>query len=124
MTEAVPLAGCRMLIVEGNWLISCDLKRMLARHGAVVIGPVATIDGALNLLRQNKIDLAFIDVSPNDELVQLLVNELTYQKIPFAFMASHLIDVLPTHFSVVPIVEKPFDTSAVIAEAQRLHRGP
>jgi hypothetical protein len=39
-----------ILIVEGEFLIAMDLELMLEGHGWRVIGPAATVGGALSLL--------------------------------------------------------------------------
>ena len=43
--------GRLVLVVEDEFLIAMDLELLLRRHGWRVLGPAATVDQALRLLR-------------------------------------------------------------------------
>ena len=53
-----------VLIVEDEFLISMDLTLMLEGYGWRVMGPVATVKGALRLLEDELLSVALIDVKP------------------------------------------------------------
>ncbi len=120
MANAGRLAGCRILVVEDDWLISCDLDRLLTKHGAIVIGPVATVEEALDLMQQDEFQLAIINVKLGDQLAYPLADELRRRNISFAFASGYSAQVLPAPFSDVPFLEKPCDANVMITEAQRL----
>ena len=50
MTSA-SLVGCRILVVEDETLIAVAIEEALQELGCVVIGPVARLDAALQLAR-------------------------------------------------------------------------
>lgn len=53
MTGAARLAGYRIPVVEDSWFVSRELDRLLTDHGAVLVGPAATVEKALDLVRQD-----------------------------------------------------------------------
>jgi CheY-like chemotaxis protein len=54
----------RLLVIEDDYLLASDLAEALAAHGAEVIGPAASVEGALALLATNgKIDAAVLDIN-------------------------------------------------------------
>lgn len=69
MVEQV-LAARRVLIVEDEYTLADELRSELSRVGAVVIGPVGHLQGAIDLVRAEKeIDVAVLDVNLRGEAV-------------------------------------------------------
>ena len=122
MASAERLTGCRILVVEDDWFISNDLKRMLARHGANLIGPVATLDEALDLARQDGFELAIIDIKLRDGMAYPVADELRRQSVPFVFATGYPSDAIPDRFSDVLLFEKPFEAVGLLGETERLCR--
>jgi DNA-binding response OmpR family regulator len=58
-----------VLVVEDEFIIAMDLKFTLEEHGWRVIGPVATVAGALRLLDVERPTAALLDVNLGSELV-------------------------------------------------------
>ena len=58
-----PPDGRLVLVVEDEFLIALDLELLLRRHGWRVLGPAATVDQALRLLRGETPDVALLDVN-------------------------------------------------------------
>lgn len=123
MANVARLAGCRILVVEDDWFISRDMERLLAGQGADLIGPVASVDEALDLVRRDGFDLAIIDIKLDNELAYPVADELKRRGMPFAFATGYSADVIPPRFLGVPYFEKPFEAEVVIAEAHRLCQG-
>lgn len=78
-----------VLIVEDDYLIAMDLKFMLEEFGWRVVGPAATVDKALALLRDEPPMVALLDVSLGDELVTPVAEVLKEQGIPFAVASAY-----------------------------------
>ena len=57
------LAGCRILVVEDEMLIAVMIEETLQDLGCVVVGPVAKLDAALRLARDEALDAAILDVT-------------------------------------------------------------
>jgi two-component system, response regulator PdtaR len=56
-----PPSGRVVLVVEDEFLIAMDLELLLRRHGWRVLGPAATVDHALRLLRGATPDVALLE---------------------------------------------------------------
>ncbi|WP_156443027.1 response regulator [Blastomonas sp. CCH3-E3] len=64
------LRGCRVLVVEDDFLIADDFSRRLVAHGAQIVGPAATLDAALQALDQaGSVDVAVLDINLRGTLV-------------------------------------------------------
>ena len=58
------LTGRRILLVEDEFFIAEDMACQLEAGGAEVIGPVASVDAAIELIEQTeRIDGAVVDVN-------------------------------------------------------------
>ena len=63
MPEAAgPLVGRRVLVVEDEYLIAMQVKRWLQVAGCEVLGPVPSVDQALDLIETCCPDAAVLDV--------------------------------------------------------------
>jgi two-component SAPR family response regulator len=111
--EPISLRNQRILIVEDQYLIAADLSRALARLGGVVVGPVASAEAARTELADAEIDLAFLDVNLDGQMVFPLADELERRGIPFIFVTGHDATVLPQRFGTKLRLAKPFTVQSV-----------
>lgn len=108
------LRNCRVLVVEDEYLLADELQRELRRAGAVVLGPVPTVDLALGLLaREAAVDGAVLDVNLGGEHVYPVADALADRAIPFVFVTGYDAQALPPRFAHAPRCEKPVKISAV-----------
>ena len=64
MSALAPTILKRILIVEDEYFIAEDLAHGLRRRGALVLGPVATIDDAMEIINEGgPLDGAVLDVN-------------------------------------------------------------
>jgi len=78
-----------VLIVEDEYLIAMDLQFLLEARGWRVIGPVATVQGALALLEDEEPAVALLDVNLGNELVTPVAQALKARNVPFAVASAH-----------------------------------
>jgi DNA-binding response OmpR family regulator len=78
-----------VLIVEDEFLIAMDLKLLLEHHGWRVMGPVATVQGALRLLEDELPSVALLDVNLGNELVTPVAESLKARDVPFALATAY-----------------------------------
>jgi DNA-binding NtrC family response regulator len=116
----VSLKGRRVLIVEDQYLIAADLDRALARMGGVIVGPVRSIEAAKTEMRRGTVDLAFLDINLDDEMVFPLADELERRGIPFVFATGHDTAIMPERFKSKPRLEKPFTIHSVQEAVRQL----
>src|ERR1700710_974286 len=104
-----PLAGRRVLVVEDEYLIASEVKRWLLAAGSEVIGPVPSVDQALDLIEDRRPDAAVLDVNLGDgETVYPVADKLGVLSVPYLFATG---DVKLADTSVYrhrPRLEKPF----------------
>ncbi len=111
-----------VLIVEDEYLIAMDLQLLLERHGWRVIGPVATVRGALALLEVELPLVALLDVNLGRELVTPVAVALKANSIPFAVATAYACpeqyggDVL----AGVPNAGKPTNERRLLAALDQL----
>ncbi|WP_119270599.1 response regulator [Taklimakanibacter deserti] len=125
MEAAAPtlLKNKRVLIVEDQYLIAADLSRTLTRLGGVVVGPVASSEAAREQLAKSDIDLAFLDINLDEQMVFPLADELERRGIPFVFATGHEATILPDRFKSRLRLTKPFTVEAVIEAVRHLSPG-
>ena len=84
-----PPDGRLVLVVEDEFLIAMDLELLLRRHGWRVLGPAATVAGALRLLRGGAPDVALLDVNLRGEPVTPVAEALRARGVPFVLASAH-----------------------------------
>jgi len=102
--------GLRVLIVEDNFLLASGLKLVLERFGAHVLGPVANVHAALELVEaEQAIDGALLDVKLGDELVFPVADALRARGIRYAFLTGFDSAHLPSGYGDDTIFTKTVD---------------
>ena len=120
--EALP--GRKVLLVEDDYFIADEMRRMLSRGGAEVLGPVASVDKALALIEaSSEIDVAVLDVNLRDVMVFPVADALTTRGVPFIFATGYESTVIPPRYAHVQRCEKPveMDTLARALSAEVSH---
>ena len=75
------LKSRRVLIVEDEPFIAYDIADAIERAGGVVVGPVATVSQALELIRTDRIEAAILDVNLADGDVGPVIETLAQDQI-------------------------------------------
>lgn len=118
------LSGCRILVVEDEYMIADDVKQALVAAGAEVLGPVASAADAAELIAGGgRIDAAILDINLRDGAVFPAADTLAERNIPFAFATGYEQWSLPERFRGRPVVEKPFSASNIAALVEPLAGG-
>jgi DNA-binding response OmpR family regulator len=89
-TEAPPI-GRLVLVVEDEFLIAMDLEVRLERHGWRVLGPAATVAGALRLLDGGgeRPDVALLDADLRGEAATPVAERLRALGVPFVLASAY-----------------------------------
>ncbi|WP_133499168.1 response regulator [Cognatilysobacter terrigena] len=104
------IEGLRLLLVEDEYVLAIGLADALGDLGAVVVGPVTTVEDALALVeRVPEIDAAVLDVNLGHQVVYPVADALLARGIPFLFATANEPSKLPERFARVPVCRKPFD---------------
>lgn len=106
------LANRRILVVEDEFLVSIMLCDMLIAASADVVGPAANVASALQLIAENKIDAAVLDMNLNGQWVDPVAEELALRRIPFVFTTGYGSNDRSRKFGARTI-EKPYSLETV-----------
>ena len=111
---ADPLTGRRILLVEDEYFLADDLRRLFEASGAEVIGPVARVQEALDLVTGTaRIDGAVLDINLWDEMAYPVADALRDRGVPFVFATGYDKGVVPKRYDAVRHCEKPVEPSEV-----------
>ena len=114
-TAKSALAGRRILVVEDEYFLADDLKKILAKHGAEVLGPVATLGEGLRIIESaGQINFALLDVQLRGKDVFAISAALKSRNIPFVFTTGFGAKKIPPEFEDAPRFEKPYELGALI----------
>jgi DNA-binding response OmpR family regulator len=115
-----PLTGCRVLVVEDEYFIAIDLAAILTEHGAEVVGPVPTLDEAVEKILAGGFDVAVLDIGLVDGFSFAVSDELGRKGIPFMFVTGYSKAELPAALADVPFLQKPCGASELVSSIETL----
>ena len=108
--EQDALPGRKVLLVEDDYFIADEMRRMLSKNGAEVLGPVASVDKALALIAaSSEIDAAVLDINLRDVMVFPVADALTARGVPFIFATGYEGAVIPPRYAHIQRCEKPVE---------------
>lgn len=111
-----------ILVVEDEFMIAMDLRSLLQARGFAVIGPVASIEGALEMLSGTTPDACILDVNLRGENSGPVAAALRARDIPFVLSSAYEQRDLDRFgaFESVQNVGKPADPSILMAALRQL----
>jgi CheY-like chemotaxis protein len=113
--------GRRILVVEDEYLIADDIRDLLTRDGAEVVGPVATADAAAALVESDdRIDAALLDVNLRGDTDFAFADMLFTRNVPFAFATGYDREIIPDRFQAAPRLEKPLNPRQIVSAIDAL----
>lgn len=112
--ETGALDGKRVLIAEDSWHVAYALKMTVEGEGAEVLGPAPTVTRACNLLAENEVDLALVDVNLRDETAHPLIEALAARGIKAVVLSGY---ARPGDFDarMVAVLGKPVQPDRLLA---------
>jgi len=112
--QRLDLHGTRILVVEDEYYIADDLKRMLESAGALVLGPMSTLSSASEAIDEDAFDCAVVDLNLHGESAVPVADRLFDLGKSFAIATGYGSPAVPERLSSVPRIEKPFDPPALL----------
>lgn len=101
----------RILVVEDETVIAFEIEDALESLGCEVVGPVSTLERALELAQSGAVDGAILDVTVRGGKTYPVAELLRAQAIPFLFATGQSDWSVPPALRTYPCLTKPF-TSA------------
>ena len=118
LTETKPsvsLAGRRILVLEDEYFLADDIRRVLASSGASVIGPFNEVADAAEFLDSDApVDAAILDINLRSEMVFPLARALRARGIPFVFTTGYDRGSIDPEFHEVALWEKPLVMTSLL----------
>ncbi|WP_108398068.1 response regulator [Devosia submarina] len=120
MSDPTPLQGRSVLVVDDDFFLAMDACSTLQEAAATIIGPFGRATDALNSLKNQRPDLAIVDLNlgsgPNFELARTLADA----GIPTVIMTGYDKDVIPPDLTHLPCLQKPLDMGQLISTCENL----
>jgi CheY-like chemotaxis protein len=99
----------RILVVEDEYLIAETLHDALERVGSVVVGPVPSVEKAMEAIASNPdIDAAVVDLNLGGVMAYPVADALLARKIPFIFTSGYEDDILRSRYPQIRNCHKPY----------------
>ncbi len=98
----------RVLLVEDEGLVAMMMEDMLMELGYTVLGPVARLDRALEMVRRETFDGAILDININGGDTYPVAEALAARDVPFAFSTGYGPQSLQARYRDRPTLQKPF----------------
>lgn len=116
------MLGCtRILVAEDNALIALDVADGIIAVGGDLLGPFASVAGALRALEGNSIDAAILDANLADRDVTPLAKALHARAVPFiVYTGSGLPEALRQCAPDIPVISKPASIDGLIDRLTQL----
>ena len=108
------LNGTRVLVVEDEYYIADDVRRLLDDAGAEVIGPYADFKQAEAAIGEISFDCAILDLNLQGQSAAPIADRLIKQGKSFAIATGYGSSAVPERLQQVPRIEKPFDPPALL----------
>ena len=108
MAPQAKLAGKRILVVEDQYMIADDLRRLFEANGAEIAGPYASSAAAMQAMPGATFDAAVLDIALAGNAVYPLAAELRRLGTPFVFLTGFSDGDIHPDFADAPAVQKPY----------------
>ena len=110
-----------ILIVEDDPFIAMDLQDTFEDAGFNVLGPVASVDPGLEIIRKTKPDVAMLDYNLGRETSIPIAHKLDAIKIPYVFLSGQVSRVVTANVKTEQkVIMKPFNAEALISYVNKL----
>jgi DNA-binding response OmpR family regulator len=110
----------QILVVEDEFLIAFEIKRVLIEAGWGVVGPAGTCEEALRLATGADIDGALLDAHLDGGSTGEVAAVLSRRAVPFVWVSGSGPESLPGGPDAAPLLEKPFSTTELLDAVRRL----
>jgi DNA-binding response OmpR family regulator len=104
----------RVLVVEDEWLIANELEQDLNEAGFSIVGPVGSVERALEAIEAGRIDAAVLDVRLQSEDSYPVAERLQERHIPFLFITGHSSGEIADRYRRHACLQKPFSSRGLL----------
>ena len=121
IASSTVLKDLQVLVVEDQYYVAAEMKRLIVQLGGRVLGPARDVDSALKVLEDGvRPDLAVLDVNLNGVRVYALADTLLSKDIGFIFATGYESWAIDARFADAPVVLKPVTAGPFIAAVTKI----
>ena len=106
------LRGLHLLIAEDEWLLASDLASFFADMGAIILGPVSTVEQAGQ--HANAAEAAILDIDLHGRKVFPVADELMRRNVPFVFFSGYDEIAIPEHLRFASSLSKSSNHASMV----------
>ncbi len=112
--ESLTFEGVRVLVVEDELLVALNLETVLMEAGCEVIGPIGSLQAAMEVSESEAPDLAILDINLRGEEVYPVAERLRDRGVPLIFCSGYTdVQGLPEAFRACVKLGKPYGASDI-----------
>jgi DNA-binding response OmpR family regulator len=120
MTER--LRGLSILIVEDEYFIAMQVANTITCCGGLVVGPVADLEKARDLVQRETVDGVILDLMLNGETSLPFADELMSRGTPVILTTGYAQSHIPKRYSDLPQLTKPVREAALVRLVEHTFR--
>lgn len=110
----------QVMVVEDDMMISETLEIALGSRDYHVLGPVATLEEAYQLLETSEPDIALIDYRLATTTTEGLLASLNARQVPVCVLTGVRVDELPVAYAGCAVLHKPFGLDALLGALKQV----
>ena len=119
-----PLQGCKVLVVEDEFLVAMLIQEILEAAGCIVSGPIPRVAEALSAANHETYDAAILDINLGGDRIDPVAAALSQRDVPFAFVTGYSTGALPGEYAERPRLCKPFKMAELVGMVSNLVNPP
>ena len=118
--EKASLQGYRVMVVEDEWLLAMEIKRLLEKQGCTVLGPFGDVPRALASLDGERPDAAILDLNLRGEFDARMAQALEAKGVPFVIVTGYgAAQVTAPEVRNAPRLSKPVDHGKLLRAVRK-----
>lgn len=114
------LSGKCVLVVEDDYYLAADEVSLLTEAGATVVGCTGDPEEAANLIGNQHIDFALVDINLGQGPAFDTARALNKHNIPFLFTTGYDPESIPVEFRDNPRLGKPFGNQMLLSMIEQI----
>ncbi len=120
-SNAHPLQGARVLVVDDEILIALDIEATLRAVGVAIIDICTTVADAMKIAREAPVQAAVLDIRIGQETSAAVADALDRRHIPFLFYSGQSMPAeMPPALQNHVVLSKPVPQADLVAAVVRL----
>lgn len=114
------LADRQFLVVEDEYLIASEMGIELEAAGAHVVGPIETLEHALDVSARVSFDCAIVDINLRGAEAYPLIDRLLSAGVPVLLVTGYDTADIPLLYQQIPRIQKPVSRGELISASANL----